>query len=99
MSWSNATPMTWSNATPSKVRRILNVDFHDMREDGRLLAHQCSFAPLIAGDLVIAQDTSEGMEFTGTVTGGSADGRWIYLTMDWEDESPHSYDWVDDPER
>lgn len=34
--------------------------------------------------LVVLQDVPEAMKFTGIVTGGSEDGRKVYVTMDWE---------------
>lgn len=70
------------------MKRV-KVDFSTTVKDGLIRANQKrADTPLQVGDLVEAYDPAEDMEFEGVVDHLSEDGRFAFLRMDWENNTP-----------
>ncbi len=67
----------------------VKVDFSTTVKDGLIRASQHRASePLHVGDEVQAFDPAENMEFVGVVDHVSDDGRFAFLRMQWEDNTP-----------
>jgi hypothetical protein len=70
------------------VKRV-KVDFSTTVKDGLIRANQTRASePMDVGDAVVAFDPAEDMEFEGVVDHLSGDGRFAFLRMEWEDDTP-----------
>lgn len=73
------------------MKRV-KVDFSTTVKDGLIRANQKRASEsLQVGDEVAAFDPAEEMEFVGVVDHLSDDGRFAFLRMDWEDNTPVSW--------
>ena len=70
------------------MKRV-KVDFSATVQGGLIRANLArASAPLDEGDEVVAFDPAEDMEFVGVVDHLSEDGRFAFLRMEWEDNTP-----------
>lgn len=70
------------------MKRV-KVDFSTTVKEGLIRANQArADERLHEGDEVVAFDPAEEMEFVGVVDHLSSDGRFAFLSMDWEDSPP-----------
>ena len=70
------------------MKRV-KVDFSTTVQDGLIRANQARASELLqVGDEVVAFDPAEDIEFVGVVDHLSDDGRFAFLRMEWEDNTP-----------